>query len=241
MRHDRTPVIIFALVLAAVFYLQPLPACSLALHDWKLVFFRKVPVSAPFFPLAELDIAATRLEQASFARIFWVGSHNFIGAVAPAFLPLFADKAARLPWAAFDSGPSLMTLARENYCPGEGPLIIGTDNSYIKIALFADRNSDFGCMQLVIQQTGRVRAVHPDAKTPWAQETIGSSWISLIFYQLPVPGRILSFSAYPVQKTRHSIYEDHSYVEALLSRKILKRRPDLVVDPYRFDFPELPE
>ena len=125
--------------------------------------------------------------------------------------------------------------------PGEGPLIIGSDGNYIKIALFADQNSGFGCMQLVVQQTGRIRAVHPDTKTPWAQEINGSSWLSLIFYQLPVPGRILSFSAYPVQKNRHSIYEDHSYVETLLNQRILKRRPDLVVDPYRFDFPELPE
>ncbi len=232
---------IFALVLAAVIGGQSLQACSLALHDWNLIFYRKIPVSVPFFPLAELDVAATRLEQAGFARVFWVGSHNFISAVAPVFLPLFADKAARLPWAAFDSGPSLMAMARENYCPGEGPLILGSDNSFVKIALFADLNSSAGCMQLVIQQTGRIRAVHPDTKTPWAQETNGSSWLSVIFYQLPVPGRILSFSAYPVQKNRHSIYEDHSYVETLLSRRILKRRPDLIVDPYRFDFPELPE
>ena len=234
-------VTIFALVLAAVFCGQSLQACSLALHDWKLVFYRKIPVPVSFFPLAELDVAATRLEQASFARVFWVGSHNFVSAVAPAFLPLFADKAAGLPWAAFDSGPSLMTMARENYCPGEGPLIVGSDNSIVKIALFADQNSAFGCMQLVIQQTGRIRAVHPDAKTPWAQETNGLSWLSLIFYQLPVLGRILSFSAYPVHKNRQSIFEDHSYVETLLSQRILRRRPDLVVDPYRFDFPELPE
>lgn len=241
MRHNRTLVTIFALVLAAVFCGQTVQACSLALHDWKLIFYRKIPVPVPFFPLAELDVAATRLEQASFARVFWVGSHNFISAVAPAFLPLFADRAARLPWAAFDSGPSLIAMARENYCPGEGPLIVGSDNSYIKVALFADQSSAFGCMQLVIQQSGRIRAVHPDTKTPWAQETNGMSWLSLIFYQLPLPGRILSFSAYPVQKNRFSIYEDHSYVEALLSQRILKRRPDLVVDPYRFDFPELPE
>ncbi|HNS08602.1 MAG TPA: hypothetical protein PKN29_02820 [Candidatus Ozemobacteraceae bacterium] len=234
-------VIIFALILAAICCGQSLHACSLALHDWKLIFYRKIPTPVSFFPLSELDVAATRLEQAPFAKVFWVGSHNFASAVAPAFLPLFTDKAARLPWAAFDSGPSLMAMARENYCPGEGPLIVGSDNTYIKIALFADQNSSSGCMQLVVQQTGRIRAVHPDMKTPWAQEINGSSWISLIFYQLPVPGRILSFSAYPVQKNRHSIYEDHSYVETLLSQRILKRRPDLVVDPYRFDFPELPE
>ena len=30
-------------------------------------------------------------------------------------------------------------------------------------------------------------------------------------------------------------------VEDLLSKKLLMRRPDLVVDPYAFDFPDLPE
>ena len=67
------------------------------------------------------------------------------------------------------------------------------------------------------------------------------SWFSLIFYKLPIPGNILSFSAYPVDGNRASIYEDHPLVESLLSKKCLMRRPDLVIDPYSFDFPDLPE
>jgi hypothetical protein len=40
---------------------------------------------------------------------------------------------------------------------------------------------------------------------------------------------------------RKSFFEDHDYVEKLLAEKKLTRRPDLVVDPFIFDFPELPE
>ncbi|GAB4279236.1 MAG: hypothetical protein Kow0029_23060 [Candidatus Rifleibacteriota bacterium] len=90
-------------------------------------------------------------------------------------------------------------------------------------------------------QSNRIRGVFADDKKPWAQESSGMAWISLIFYQLPLPGRIISLAAYPFNNTRISLFEDHSYVENLLGEKLLKRRADLEVDPFSFDFPELPE
>jgi hypothetical protein len=67
------------------------------------------------------------------------------------------------------------------------------------------------------------------------------SWLSQIFYQLPLPDRVLSLSIFPLDNIRASLFEDHGYVEGLLARKVLKRRSDLEVDPFSFDFPELPE
>jgi len=235
----RNVLLIFTMCLVAVPRL-PVGACSLALHDWKLVFYLKIPVPMPVLPLAELSAANARSEQRPLARVLWVGEHGLLSAFATAIMPLFREVAAKVPWLPVPAGPSLLALARDSSNPGPAPLVIGSDRNFIKIAFFADM-AGLGCYQLVVMQNSRLRAVHPDAQSPWAQEQNGQSWFSFIFYQLPLPGRILSFSVYPVNKVRHSVYEDHPYVETLLSNRLLQRRPDMVVDPYQFDFPELPE
>lgn len=216
-------------------------ACSLALHDWKLTFYLKIPLSAPLFPLAELNSLPGKLPESSVGQIFWVSDHNLLSRMAPALMPFFIVWPARLPWITVDAGKSLTGLARESQKEKKTPLIIGSDQCFVKVAIFSDANTAYNCHQLVIMQSNRIRAVFADKRSPWAQEINGQSWISLIFYQLPLPGRILSFSAFPVSQIRKSIWEDHSYVETLLSQKKLMRRPDLTVDPYSFDFPELPE
>lgn len=216
-------------------------ACSLALHDWKLAFYLKIPLSAPLFPLAELSSLPGKLPESSAGLIYWVSNHNLLSCLTPVLLPFFSDWPAKLPWITVDAGKSLTSLAHGSQKQAKTPLIIGSDKCFLKLALFSDANAAFNCHQLVILQSNRIRAVFPDKSSPWAQEINGQSWVSLIFYQLPIPGRILSFSAFPVSQIRKSIYENHSYVEALLSQNQLMRRPDLVVDPYAFDFPELPE
>lgn len=229
------------LAAAALLRVQTAAACSLALHDWKLTFYVKIPVSAPLFPLAEINSIQSRLQKSAVGQVFWIGEHSFASRLAPVLLPFFPGWPARLPWQTVDAGKSLAGLARASQNEKSLPVIVGSDRCFIKVALFSDANAYGSCQQLVIMQSNRIRAVFPDKKSPWAQEINGQSWVSLIFYQLPVPGRILSFSAYPVDQVRASIYEDHSFVETLLSKKKLLRRPDLVVDPYAFDFPELPE
>lgn len=217
-----------------------LEACSLALHKWERVFYIKIPVSAPAFPLSEAGAALGKIPENSARTVRWVADHHLISELSPAFLPLIKGWLNLIPWELARPGSSIMTQAR-NVSQNAFPLIIGTDRCFIKIALFSDANSAGNCMQLVIMQTGRIRAVFPDKKSPWAQEINGQSWLSLIFFQVPIPGRILSFSAYPLAGLRQSIYEDHSLVEKLLTEQKLTRRPDLEIDPYQFDFPELPE
>jgi hypothetical protein len=87
----------------------------------------------------------------------------------------------------------------------------------------------------------RLRGVHADGDKPWAQEVNAMAWVSIIFYQLPIPGRIMSLSVFPYQSTRISLFEDHNFSEELMAKKLLTRRPDLDIDPFVFDFPELPE
>jgi hypothetical protein len=51
----------------------------------------------------------------------------------------------------------------------------------------------------------------------------------------------MSLSVFPYQSTRISLFEDHNFSEELMAKKLLTRRPDLDIDPFVFDFPELPE
>jgi hypothetical protein len=111
----------------------------------------------------------------------------------------------------------------------------------LKIAFFSDANSDYKCHQIVIMLNSRLRGVFPSTKKPWAQEINSMTWVSLIFYQIPFPPTIMSLAIFPVNSTRMSLFEDHSLVERFLALKLLRRRPDLKIDPYTFDFPELPE
>lgn len=132
-----------------------------------------------------------------------------------------------------------MEIARTSNSNTKAPLVIGSDKNYIRVACFSDKNSNFNCHQLVIMQTGRIRAVHADPIKPWAQEINGQAWLSLIFYQIPLPGRILSVAIYPVNQLRSALVDNDDYVKELIAQGLLKLRPDAVIDPYSFDFPDL--
>lgn len=232
---------VFAVLLILLMRFLPVEGCSLALHDWKLVFYLKIPVAAPLLPLAEMNQVSSRMQQNPVSGVTWVADLDVYSRLALGLFAFLADPAAALPWEVIPAGESMLAMARDAGDKISGRVLLSTDRCFLKIALFSDRNSLFNCHQLVVMQTGRIRAVQPDPARPWAQETAGQSWLSLIFYQIPVPGRIMSLSVYPVNQTRLSLNEDHPLVETLLSHRLLLRRPDLVVDPYKFDFPELPE
>ena len=239
MKSWLTLAVSISLLVLAV--MPQLSACSLALHDWKMLLHLQLPVSAPLFPLAEADSVIGKVPENLVERVYWVSEHSFVSRLSLIFLPMLSLWPARLPWLAVSSDDPLFGFARNRRNEGVQPLIIGSDNCRIQVALFADANSDNNCFQLVIMQKNRMRNVFANYSHPWAQELSAQSWFSLVFYQLPIPGRILSLSVYPFSNARLSLYEDHDFVETLLAEKKLLRRPDLVVDPFMFDFPDLPE
>lgn len=218
-----------------------LSACSLAIHDWKLVFYLKIPVSAPLFPLAEVNFLNANFKVKPTDEVFWISDHGFLGHFLAGFVKALPVWPAELNWHLGDNARPVLATARMHAEKDRPPLILGSDRNFIKIAFFSDQNADFNCHQLVVMQTSRIRGVYTGKDHPWAQEINGMSWFSLIFYQIPLPDRVLSLAVFPFKFTRISLFEDHGYVEGLLAQKLLKRRPDLEVDPFVFDFPELPE
>lgn len=216
-------------------------ACSLALHDWQLKLFFKIPINAPFVPLSEVAVIQNHFKKAVTDRIFWVTKPGVLSPYLDFVLSFIDGWASQTKWKIVTDNKSVIKLAKSFAKDENKPLIVGSDKNFLKVAVFLDANSKNNCVQIVLAQDSRIRCIFQDPQNPWAQEFNMQSWFSLIFYKLPIPGNILSFSAYPVDGTRASIYEDHPLVESLLSKKCLMRRPDLVIDPYSFDFPDLPE
>ena len=216
-------------------------ACSLALHDWQLKLFFKIPINAPFIPLSEIAVIQSHFKKAVTDRIFWVTKPGVLSPYLDFIISFVDGWASQAKWKIVADNKSVIKLAKSFAKDENKPLIVGSDKNFLKVAVFLDANSKNNCVQIVLAQDSRIRCIFQDPQNPWAQEFNVQSWFSLIFYKLPIPGNILSFSAYPVDGNRASIYEDHPLVESLLSKKCLMRRPDLVVDPYSFDFPDLPE
>lgn len=233
---------IFSFVLAIIMACpEKAPACSLALHDWQLKLFLKIPVNAPLVPLSEMSSIQERFKKPATDRILWVTKPGILTPFLDSILPIFSSWTAVADWQIVPETKSVLKLAKDYASESVPPIIVGSDKNYLKIAVFLDANSNNNCCQIVVAQDSRIRCVFGDSVNPWAQEFNRQSWFSLIFYRFPVPGFILSFSMYPINGVRRSIFEDHPLVEELLMKKILMRRPDLVIDPYSFDFPDLPE
>lgn len=216
-------------------------ACSLALHDWQLVYYSKIPINAPFIPMSEISAIQGQFKKPVTDKILWVTKIGVLTPYVQEIVKKIDGWVGQAEWKVLPDNKSVIKIAKEAAKNNEKPIIVGSDKNFFKIAVFVDKNSDNRCIQVVLAQDSRIRCVYQNPTTPWAQEFNMQSWVSLIFYELPLPGRIISFSTYPVSGTRLSIYEDHPLVEQLLSKRCLTRRPDLVIDPYAFDFPDLPE
>lgn len=225
-----------------LFYsIAPTFGCSLALHDWQLKFYLKIPINAPFIPLSEVSVIKNKFIEAVTDRILWVIKPGILSPYINRIIPFFDGWINKAKWNVIPNTKSVIKIAQSFSNEEKKPLIIGSDKCFLKIAVFLDANSKNNCCQIVLAQDSRIRCIFQDQNNPWAQEFNMQSWFSLIFYRIPILGNILSFSCYPIEGSRSVIYDDPNLVEFLVSHNFLTKRPDLVVDPYAFDFPELPE
>lgn len=237
-------------------------ACSLAIHDWKSVFHRKLELSSPIFPIAEASAAWRSIPEGPDSSVIWISKHSVFSYLSSAFVPVFFQLMSALnrsshifltpvnlhsfwldhiPWLALSSTDSVASLAHQKADKSFSPIIIGSDKNFLRIALFVDANSDNRCFQLVIMQQGRIRLVHANPAKPWAQELQASAFISIIFYELPLPERIMSLSLYPIAEHRAFLIDSEPLILRLLEGGALKSRPPSDYDPSSFELPEFPE
>lgn len=243
-------------------------ACSLALHEWQLVYSASIRLSSPVFPVTEMDVPVRRMADSA-SEILWVTDHKWYNYAHAIMFPvvyrflanhlktaeLFKSVDEKLPawalkrlpwpllarWTLLPKTTSVGELAYNMSSRKAYPLIIGSDKNTFKAALFVDKNSNQSCYNLVIAQDGRVRVIHPDPGNPWAKEISSRGYLSVIFYKVPVPGLILNISVFPIGEAIVSMFEHEELVRKLLDYKLLLPRPVSDNDPESIKIPELPE
>lgn len=218
--------------------LQSAPACSLAIHDWQLRFFLRFSPEITILPLSEPNLLHELIAGGSIRTVYWLGKPTFYGTVLSILLTLFGDHDPIVTWIPVSSSQGLVDIAARE---GGSTAVLGSDRHSLKLALFSDRNSGNRCHQFTLYETKRIRAIHPHPDTPWAEESVGTAWISLVFLEYPVPGNILSVSAFPLHDKIEDLYENLPVINSLVQSGVLKRRPGAEFTPESKEIPPIPE
>lgn len=218
--------------------MQTASACSLAIHDWQLRFFLRFSPEITVLPLSDANALHERVADGSIKSVYRLEQPTLYGAVLNILLTLFAGHDSIVPWVAVSSGNGLVDIAARE---GGSTAVLGSDRHSLKLALFSDRNSGNRCHQLVLYETKRIRAIHPHPERPWAEESLGTAWISLVFFEYPVPGRILSLSAFPLHEKIEDPYSNLPFIKTLVRIGKLKRRPGAEFTPESKEIPPMPE
>ena len=216
-------------------------ACGIAMHSWKLKCFYKIPVDSPLIPLSEMSIILSKYPEPVTDRIVWLSKYTPFTCFTKIFASIFGGWTSEVDWInVFDSN-SVVKISKKFAKESSKPLIISSDKNFLKIALFVDENSRNNCYQLVIVQDSRIRCVFQNPEAPWAQEFNSQSWVSFVFYKLPLPSSMMAISLYPFQGNQTQLYEDSDYVTFLCEHDCLTKRPDYMNNPYEETFPGLPD
>ncbi|HEY9068905.1 MAG TPA: hypothetical protein VIV61_01540 [Candidatus Ozemobacteraceae bacterium] len=236
MRFTRRP-LVGLLLIGLLCDLQAAGACSLALHEWQPRFQFAFAPPAPILLLSELDLVRERVREGRVSRVFQVTAPSVLTALLGLVPPLLQPG---IRWQAVSS-PHLVQPLFLSPASGSAPLLLGTDRQTFRVALFSDLRSGSCCHQLVLYESKRIRAIHGLAASPWAREADGRAWISIVFYEYPVPGRILSVSVFPVEGRIREVYTAPELVETLIGQRRLQLRPASAFTPDSRDIPEMPE
>lgn len=259
---------IFFLFVLSIFINNEAFSCSLAIHEWHLVWYKKLVTETPFLPLCESDILV-KGEFQPVKNIYWVtpkansdftlikallipvynaflGSlhlHEYMGVGLPVTLSPNREKnfpwCKALSWLPLENGSKLGEILNNH--PVKDYIVMGSDKNTLKIAIFADALSNNKCFQVVILQDGRLRAVQPSDTKPTATEVRALAYASFIFYGNPINCNFLSISLSPIAGSRCFFFQNEEYADKLVSEGKLARRAASESDPASFNIPDIPE
>lgn len=218
--------------------LQSASACSLAIHDWQLRCSLRLSPDITILPLSEASALHERVADGSINTVYRLEKPTFYGVILNILLTIFGGHDSPVTWVLVSSGHNLVDIAARE---GGSTAVLSADRHSLKLALFSDRNSRNRCHQLVLYETKRIRAIHPHPERPWAEETAGTAWISLVFFEYPVPESILSLSAFPIHEKIEDLYANLPFIKSLVRMGMLKRRPGAEFTPESKEIPPMPE
>ncbi len=218
--------------------MQIASACSLAIHDWQLRFFLRFSPDLTILPLSEADVLHERVADGSIKTVYRLEKPTIYGTALNILLTLFGGHDTVVTWIPVPSSLGLVDIASRE---GGSTAVLSSDRHSLTLALFSDSNSLNRCHQLVLYEAKRIRAIHPHPERPWAEESVGTAWISLVFFEYPVPGSILSLSAFPLHEKIEDLYANLPFIKSLVRTGVLKRRPGAEYTPESKEIPPMPE
>jgi len=203
----------------------PAAGCTLVEHDWKPVACFTLSLEAPPDLLGSLSWLASHLPATP--HHVWLRTHDLESAWKSSIVWSFiGGRTASATWHLLspdaDILASIRSLGPEK--SSSPSLFVGVDQARLWIGWFRDANSGGACHQLLIAQEARVRAILTGTPVPWAEEKIVHSWISGVFYGLPTPQNLLSFTLTADGENPLVKIEDIQQVSLLVSNRHLKQR-----------------
>ncbi len=208
-------------------------ACSLGRHDWQLALDHRVDLPGPILPAHEFVILTARFVPSELTRILWVSDSDLGTCLADTGRNILSQWTAKLPFKPLNR----KNLARTGI--SSTTVILEPVRYSLRCLLFKDSLSDFRCRQLVIMQEGWLRLAMPNTSQPAAEQYHARAWVSVFYFDMPVPGRILSINSYPMQGHLQELFLDEHLVTQLLDHNLMERRPPDYVSPWPDGFPEI--
>lgn len=225
-------------ILSAIFLIMifssTLPACSLGMHEWETSFIVDFPIKGPLFPASEINIINDRLVPGDVKTLLWTTDSFdalFNTMLFRHFLP--ENWPTKQPWL-FASSSNINSEGVD-----DKTLLIGPSNYRLRVILFKDKLSAYRCQQLVIMQEGQMRLAMPRSTPPLTEQYSTRAWLSVFFYDLPAPQRIMSITFSPVRGHPYEAYLNLELIDSLLNNGLVQRRPDhyVSVNPQGFPMP----
>jgi|GEM_PF-4874275 len=215
---------IVVFIFIAVFCACRSTSCTLGDHNWMVhAMIRLTPdFLLPFwaeFSQLENDHFASDASEGIFVCSRKVSP--YLGIIS---LPFISSWSGKFSWKTTFSNDGLMNLARNAQEKKKPTIIVGIDNPRLTIALLADINSDNICRQMTILYETRMRSLSVGCASPMADEYYPRFGISIIFYGLPFPDKIMSLTAGIEGQNPILTIENPRFVAELITRKAIKKR-----------------
>lgn len=203
----------------------PAAGCTLVDHDWKPVVCFTMNLKAPLDLLGSLSWLVRHLPAAP--RHVWFRTNDPGGVWKAAMVrSVIGDWTASATWHLLTPDADILATIRNlgsdrNASPA---LFVGVDQPRLWIGWFRDANSGGLCHQILIAQESRVRAILTGTTAPWAEEKVVHGWVSGVFFGLPAPQNLLSFTMTADGENPLVKIEDIAQVALLVSNRRLKQR-----------------
>ncbi len=208
-------------------------ACNLAFHEWNKLLSYQTELSAPLVIFNELEFLKTRYnpDQISELNCFIQTESSMM--LLELFHSFKQGWIKKIPLRFLTSRPIDFVANKTS------EILLGFSNCVLKVALFSDKNSNGRCKQLVLLHESEARTAFNNKGDLKVERFCARHWVTMKFWDFPVPEKIISISVYPVNGHGLALYENNMLSEKLLNAGLLMRQNEGLENVQGPTIPEL--